>query len=378
MTTTSWLRRTNPDGGLLLFRIRSVPVVLAPSWWIGSIVVTVLYTPMVGQLLPGVDGLGAFALAASFALLLGVSVLLHELGHCVVALRYGLPVRRLRLFLLGGISEVSRSPVKPAQEGMVAAAGPIVSIALAAVFGAAVFLVPDGGALWLLLLEVTLANAAVAVFNLLPGLPLDGGRMLRAAVWGLTGQRSTGTRTAVAGGGVVAVLLLLWALLRQVQGSTDRWLWLGVCVVTAWFVIAGARAELVAEQQRTWPPGLTLAELVRPVLQLPAESPVADALAAAEGRGVVLVRADGVAAGLLDEQEAQRLAAIAPLTPAERAADPIRPDTVLLDSDPGEEIIERVRTTAAWQFLVVDAEGRPAAVLRRQDLKAALSGRRKG
>ncbi|MFI9389151.1 site-2 protease family protein [Kutzneria sp. NPDC052558] len=377
MTATSWIRPGDPDGGLRLFRVRNVPVLLAPSWWIGSIVVTALYASMIGQLLPGVGTLGALLLAASFAVLLGASVLAHELGHCVVALRYGLPVRRLRLFLLGGISEVGRSPAKPAQEGLIAAAGPAVSVVLAMVFGATLFVVPQGGPIWLLLLETTLANAAVAVFNLLPGLPLDGGRMLRAAVWGLTGKRGTGTRMAVVGGGIVAGLLLLWALLRLVQGTQDRWLWLGVCVVTAWFVIAGARSELVSELQRSWPEGVTLADLTRPVLQLPAESPVADALAAAAGRGVVLVRADGVAAGLLDEDAARRVAEQSPLTPAEVAAEPIRPETVLLDSDPNDEIAERVRTTAAWQFLVVDAEGRPAGVLRRQDLRAASMGRRR-
>ncbi len=377
VTATSWIRPGDPDGGLRLFRVGNVPVLLAPSWWIGSIVVTALYASMIGQLMPGLGVVGALLLAASFAILLGASVLAHELGHCLVALRYGLPVRRLRLFLLGGISEVGRSPTKPAQEGMIAAAGPAVSIVLALVFGATLAVVPQGGPIWLLLLETTLANAAVAVFNLLPGLPLDGGRMLRAAVWGLTGKRGTGTRMAVVGGGIVAGLLLLWALLRLVQGTQDRWLWLGVCVVTAWFVIAGARSELVSEMQRSWPEGVTLADLTRPVLQLPAESPVADALAAAAGRGVVLVRADGVAAGLLDEDAARRVAEQSPLTPAEVAAEPIRPETVLLESDPNDEIAERVRTTAAWQFLVVDEEGRPAGVLRRQDLRAASMGRRR-
>ncbi|MER6901719.1 CBS domain-containing protein, partial [Amycolatopsis sp. NPDC000740] len=132
-----------------------------------------------------------------------------------------------------------------------------------------------------------------------------------------------------------------------------------------------------AEARRGWPAGLELSDLVRPVLQLPAESPVSDALAASAGRGVVLVRADGVAAGLLDEQAAQQLASISPHAPAEQAAEPIRAETVLLASEPGEEIAERVRETPAWQFLVVDDEGRPAGVLRREDLRTALmQGRR--
>jgi hypothetical protein len=196
--------------------------------------------------------------------------------------------------------------------------------------------------------------------------------MLRAGVWALTGRRSKGTTAAAVGGGLVAGALLVWALFGIAEDSTDKWLRLGVCVITAWFVIAGATGEFNAEQRRTWPEGLKLADLVQPVLQLPAESPVADALGASAGRGVVLVRADGVAAGLLDRDTAERLAKSSPLSPAEQAAEPIRPETVLLDSDSGEEIIERVQETAAWQFLVVDSEGRPSGVLRREDLKAAL------
>ncbi|NIH80526.1 site-2 protease family protein [Amycolatopsis viridis] len=367
---------TTADGGLLLFRVQDVPVLLAPSWWIGSLVVVVLYQPLVDRLLPGATGGVSWVLAAAFAVLLGLSVLAHELGHCVVALRMGIPVRRLRLFLLGGLSEVARTPRKPGQEGLIAAAGPIVSILLAAFCGLLLFAVPPEGAVWLVVAECAVANLAVGVFNLLPGLPLDGGRMLRAGVWALTGRRSGGTRAAVAGGGIVAAGLLVWALAGVVSGTEDRWLRLGVCVVTAWFVAVGAASELAAEAGRGWPEGLAVTELTRPVLQLPAESPVSDALAAAAGRGVVLVRADGVAAGLLDEAAAQRLAETSPQAPAELAAEPIRAETVLLASEPGEEIAERVRETAAWQFLVVDDEGRPSGVLRRADLRSALSARR--
>ncbi|MGH3621768.1 MAG: site-2 protease family protein [Sciscionella sp.] len=362
----------------MLFRVRGVPVLLAPSWWFGSVVVVLFYAPLVQRILPAITDLGAATLAVSFALLLGASVLAHELGHCLVALRMGIPVRRIRLFLLGGISEVARTPREPRHEGLVAAAGPAVSAVLAGLFALCLIPVPYGSPAWLLVLECAVANLAVAVFNMLPGLPLDGGRMLRAGIWAFTGRRVTGTRVAVIGGAVVAVALVLWALLGLVNGSGDRWLRLAVCAVTAWFVISGASEELANEQRRSWPSGLLLAEIVRPVLQLPAESPVGDALAASAGRGVVLVRADGVAAGLLDESAAQRLAAASPRSPAEQAAESIRPENVLLQTDPGEEIVERVRATAAWQFLVVDEQGRPSAVLRREDLRSTLDDRRRG
>jgi Zn-dependent protease len=364
------------DGGLLLFRFRGVPVVLSPSWWIGSVAIVVLYAPLVERFLPEAGPVVSLSLAAAFAVLLGASVLAHELGHCVVALRLGIPVRRLRLFLLGGLAEITRTPRRPAQEGMIAAAGPIVSAALAGLCGAVLLFMPSNGPVWLLVLECAVANVAVAVFNILPGLPLDGGRMLRAGVWAASGDRGIGTRAAVVGGWLVAGLLMFWALWGLANESPDRWLRFGVCALTAWFVVSGARGELAADQRRTWPDGLVLADLVRPVLQLPAESPVANALSAAAGRGVVLVRADGVAAGLLDPVAAERLAERSPMAPAEQAAEPIRPESVLLDSEPGEEIAERVAETAAWQFLVVDAEGRPAGVLHRDDLRASLATRR--
>lgn len=363
------------DGGLLLCRVAGVPVLLSPSWWVGAALIVLLYTPLVGRIMPGIGIWPSALIAAMFTVLLAASVLLHELGHCIVALRFGLPVRRVRLFLLGGLSEVSRSPLKPAQEGLVAAAGPAVSIVLAALTGAGWLALSPDGAIWLLVAQTCVANLAVGVFNLLPGLPLDGGRMLRAAMWSITGQRRIGTTAGVVGASAVAFGLIGWALVGLLNDTQDQWLRLGVCLLMAWFVIAGASAEHAAEKRKQWPQGVTLHDLVRPVLQLPAESPVSDALTAAAGRGVVLVRADGIAVGLLDQTAAERLAGYAPKEPAERAAEPVDPDTILLDSEAPEAILERVRDVLAWQFLVVDAEGRPSGVLRREDVRDALNSR---
>lgn len=377
MATTSRRGRSAPgDGGLLLGRVAGVPVLLSPSWWIGALLIVLLYTPLVSRILPQAGVWLSALLAALFAVLLAASVLLHELGHCIVALRLGLPVRRVRLFLLGGISEISRTPTRPGQEGLVAAAGPLVSVVLAAVAGLGWFALSPGGAIWLLVAQTCVANLAVAVFNLLPGLPLDGGRMLRALIWRLDGRRGVGTTAGVVGAGLVAAALVVWAVFGLVRDAEDQWLRLGVCLLMAWFVIAGAGSEHAAEQRRAQPSGIALADLVRPVLQLPAESPVGDALVAAAGRGVVLVRADGIAVGLLDQTSAERLATHAPNEPAERAAEPVDPETILLGSDPPEEVVERVQDVLAWQFLVIDEQGRPSGVLRREDLRSALRRRR--
>lgn len=361
-----------PPGGLLLGRLRDVPVLLAPSWWLGAVIVTVLYAPLVTRLLPGVGQPTAVLLAATLAVLLGVSVLIHELGHCAVALWLRVPVLRVRLFLLGGISELGRRPSGPRDEGLIALAGPVVSVLLAVLAGVGWMGLEPGGVLWLLVAELAVVNAVVGLFNLLPGLPLDGGRVLRALIWLVTGRRGAGTTAAVIGAGVVAVGLLVWALSGLVAGVENGWLRLGVCVLMAWFVVSGATAEALAENSTSWPEGLSVAALVRPVLQLPAESPVADALVAAAGRGVVLVRADGVAAGLLDQAAAQHLAATSPRSPAEHAVEPIRSEAVLRASDSGEEVLERIRGNAGRQFLMVDTDGRPAGMLHRDHVEQAV------
>ena len=361
----------------MLGRVAGIPVLLTPSWWLGALIITALYAPVVHGLLPLASIPATVVLAATLAVLLAVSVLAHELGHCAVARRLGIPVRRVRLFLLGGISELDRRPATPGQEGVVALAGPAVSVLLALAAAAGWWALEPGSAAWLLVAEMAVANIAVAVFNLLPGLPLDGGRALRAVVWAITGRRGTGTTAAVVGAGFVAAGLLGWAALGVFNRADGAWLQLAVCLLVAWFVATGAGAEVDAEQS-SWPDGLDPAALVRPVLQLPAESPVADALAAAAGRGVVLVRADGIAAGLLDPDRAEQLAAVFPRSPAEQAAEPIRLDGVVAAHEPGQQLLDRLRGTARRQLLVVDAENRPTGVLFREDVIRVLEARQHG
>jgi len=180
-----------------------IPVFISPYWFLIAGVFVILYARGLpvsrgsasGETLAVPAGL-RYVVAAAFVVLLYGSVLVHELSHSVVARAFGLPVRRILLYPLGGFSEIEREPPTPGQEFLVSAAGPFISLVLAAVgFGLARAFHP-GGVPGVLLGQLVIANLLVGIFNMLPGLPLDGGRMLRAGVWKLTGRPGSATVAA--------------------------------------------------------------------------------------------------------------------------------------------------------------------------------------
>ncbi|MBV8171388.1 MAG: site-2 protease family protein, partial [Candidatus Eremiobacteraeota bacterium] len=121
------------------------------------------------------------------ALVLFACVVAHELAHALVARRLGIPIGNITLFLFGGVASILREPGTPADEIKMAAAGPLASIVLAALFGGIAWLTANSSIQWIptLCLFLGVANAVLAVFNLLPAFPSDGGRILRATIWAL-------------------------------------------------------------------------------------------------------------------------------------------------------------------------------------------------
>src|SRR5215469_13978125 len=197
--------------GLRIARPFGIPVYISPYWFVIAGIFVVLYAH--GYARSGISTNLRYVVAAAFVVLLYASVLVHELSHSVVARAFGLPMRRILLYPLGGFSEIEREPPTPGREFLVSAAGPALSLVLAGIgFGLDRLFHPVGvsGAL---LSQLVVANLLVGIFNMLPGLPLDGGRMLRAGVWKLTGRPASGTVAAAwAGRGLaVAVLLLPYA-----------------------------------------------------------------------------------------------------------------------------------------------------------------------
>jgi Zn-dependent protease len=226
--------------GWQIARLWGIPLRIHPTWLVILLISTVAfqrdYHPA------GSSGdLMIWGLAFLTALLLFVSVLLHELGHSLVALSQGVKVRSITLFLLGGVASVDRECATPMGAALVAAAGPAVSLALAGLFLA--LRVPAGQlapGLGQMVLQLGLLNLTLALFNLLPGLPLDGGLLLKALVWQISGSQRRGIQVANGCGRFLSFMALglgTWVLLK---GNGGPGLWL---LVLGWFGLGAASRQ---------------------------------------------------------------------------------------------------------------------------------------
>src|SRR5262245_12018736 len=198
--------RAEPSPGVRIASPCGIPVFISPYWFLIAGLFVFLYARGLVQQVPETL---RYPIAAAFVVLLYVSVLIHELSHSLVARGFGLPVRRILLYPLGGFSEIEREPQSPGREFLVSAAGPALSLALAAACYGLMEVVPPDTVAGTLVSQLRWANLVVGIFNLLPGLPLDGGRMLRAVIWKLTGRPSTSTIVAAWAGRVIAVSLFV-------------------------------------------------------------------------------------------------------------------------------------------------------------------------
>src|SRR3954453_16798594 len=154
----------------------------------------------------------AYAVGLGFVVCLLGSVLLHELGHALTARRYRIGVRGITLELLGGYTEMDRDSPTPRVDALVSLAGPAVSLVLGGIATAAAVALPDRTAAGQIAFQLAASNVLVALFNVLPGLPLDGGRALRAGLWALIKDRNTATEAAAWAGRVLAFACMVAAL----------------------------------------------------------------------------------------------------------------------------------------------------------------------
>jgi Zn-dependent protease len=187
-----------------------VEIVLHPSWFVLAGLIAFLLGQGFSTGTPSFSGARGVLLGLMGAVLFFASVLAHELAHAVVAQRKGIPVHRITLFLLGGAAQITREPDTAGDEVKIALAGPALSVALGALLLGLGLLADQVGALAGAALFGTLGaiNLLLAVFNMLPGFPMDGGRVLRAAVWARTHDLARATRVAATAGRVIAIAMI--------------------------------------------------------------------------------------------------------------------------------------------------------------------------
>ncbi|MFE0257352.1 site-2 protease family protein [Streptomyces sp. NPDC059010] len=378
-------RTPEPRGGLLMGRPFGVPVYVAPSWFLVAALITWVFGGQLDRVLPEL-GAARYLVSLFFAVAFYASVLVHELAHTVAALRFKLPVRRIQLQFFGGVSEIEKEAETPGREFVLAFVGPLLSLVLAGVFYAAMQPVEPGTVPGVLLAGLMISNLIVAAFNLLPGLPLDGGRMLRAVVWKITGKPMHGTIAAAWVGRALAVSVLVglpWLTQSGALGSDavdnvgmDTVMDALLAAILAAIIWTGAGNSLRMARLREHLPELRARTLTRRAVPVETDTPLSEALRRANtagARALVVVDADGNPLSLVREaaivgvpEHRRPWVAVSGL--AQELTDGMRVSAELS----GEALLDALRATPATEYLVVEETGEIYGVLSAADVERAF------
>jgi Zn-dependent protease len=371
--------RPRPPGTFKVGTIAGSDVLVSSSWFLVAGLIAIIIAPAVDAAQPGL-GPWKYVAGLAFAVILYLSVLLHEASHAVVARHYGFPVSSITLHFLGGMTAIEGEARRPKQEFFIAVVGPVTSIAVGAVALGVRPITPEG----LLLMAVeglAVANLLVGALNLVPGLPLDGGRVLKSLVWRLTGNVHRGTIVAGWGGRLTAIAVLFWPLLQQPVLGSDAGpdiLDFVFAFVVAAFLWSGSTAAMASARLRSRLPNLVARQLARRTLAVPSDLPLAEAVRRArdaEAGSIVTVTSSGVPVGIVSEAAVEA-------TPEDRrpwvavsAVARTLEDGLRLPADiSGDELVMAISRTPAPEYLLVEPDGSFVGVLATADVDRAFRG----
>ncbi len=370
--------------GIPLGRIAGIPIVLAYSWFLIAAVTVFLFGPQLAQGYPGL-GAGAYGVAFIYALLLLFSVLVHELAHALMAKLYHWPTQKIVLNLWGGHTQFENFTATPGRSLLVAFAGPVANIALA-------------GLGWLLLNNLAApqtlqaavlstlvnifvwANLLIGAFNVLPGLPLDGGRLVESIVWKATGSQEKGTVAAGWSGRVIVVLLVLAVIgIPLLNGGEPSSTNILVMVFIAGFLWLGASGAIANARMRLRLPAISAGRLSDRAVGMPEGSSVAQVLAVRASNpqlSIVLCTPEGRPSAIVDQNVLATVpGTVAAGTPATAVARTLAAGAYVPQSASGQELVQYLAQLAGGEYAVIDQRGQVTGVLSQAVVVAAITGK---
>jgi Zn-dependent protease len=363
-------------GTLQIGSFGGVGIHVRSSWLLVAVLIAFVLQPRIEQVAPGLGAL-AYVAGAAFAVLLYFSVLLHEVSHALVAQALGMRVRAVTLTFLGGHTEIEGEMRRPRDEFLMSVVGPLTSLAVAAAAWGVTGLL-SGGLILFATETLAVANLVIGVLNLVPGLPLDGGRMLRAGAWAATGRPHLATVIAAWAGRLVALSVLAYPLvLSEGLGWSLNILDYVLAAVLASFLWAASTQSLRQAQAMRRLPQLNARPLARRALGVPAGVPLAEAVRRANeaGAGALLVVDEhGLPTAVVSEEALQA-------TPEDRrpwlttgsVARTLEPGMTLPADLSGAQLVRAMQQQPATEYLLVEADGSLFGVLVAADVSAAFA-----
>jgi len=352
------------EGGIRIARVLGIPIFIHFSWiLVFALIAWTLATGYFPEREPNLAVTSYWARGLVASLLFFVSILLHELGHSVVARRRGLSIHSITLFIFGGVARLEKDPHDGRTEFQMAAAGPAVSLALALLFyaaGSLAFLGPGTRAVTRYLAAI---NVVVAIFNLVPAFPLDGGRLLRGLLWGRIG-RVRATRVAATAGTLFAYFLILTGAFSLIRGVGVAGVWQ---ILIGWFLKDAALNAYRQVRLDEDLAGVTVGEaMVREVATIPGEISIADAAREYFMRtgynSYPVVRGERVV-GVLSLPDVLKMSTEErENTSVQGAMIPLRDELVASPADPVLEALARLAHSTVGRLLVME-DGRLVGVL---------------
>jgi Zn-dependent protease len=377
-------------GSVQLARVFGIRIGASPSWFVVLFLMIYYLSGLFDDLLVGYSNTTAYAIAVAGALLFFVSLILHELGHALVARRNGIGVTSIDLWFFGGLAKLTREPKTPGEDFRIAAAGPAVTLLIFLLCCGALLVANVEDVLTAISLGIDRSSPAVGLlaylgginlvvllFNLVPAFPLDGGRIARAVAWRVTGDQNRATRFAARLGQAFAYLVMAFGGYLLLTSDSFSGIWF---LLLGWFVAQAARGAVASSRFSERLEGVTVADVMdAEPIAVPVDTsvlsahdefflrydlpwfPVVDRL----GRFLGIVRQESVDGAVSDGRPA--------ITVGEVLDADADTDSLVRRDTPIEQLIGSERLRRFGALMVVDAEQRLCGVVTLDQVRRALA-----